>query len=226
MSYQLIEDLQQKAVTVSQACRTLEVSRSGYYAAAKRRRTAPVMCAASVHLKAAFAASGRTYGSRRLRTALHMSGVTMGHHRVRSLMRANGLRSVWKRKFVHTTDSKHTMPVSANVLARQFEQPLPNQAWVSDITYIRTRSGWLYLAAVLDLYSRKIVGWAGLGDGARDACNAGVHGLANGYRAAQSHCRSGGAFGPGNAVRQRATSRVVEKIRIGWQHEPQRQLLG
>ena len=160
MSYQLIEDLQQKAVTVSQACRTLEVSRSGYYAAAKRRRTAPVMCAASVHLKAAFAASGRTYGSRRLRTALHMSGVTMGRHRVRSLMRANGLRSVWKRKFVHTTDSKHTMPVSANVLARQFEQPLPNQAWVSDITYIRTRSGWLYLAAVLDLYSRKIVGWA------------------------------------------------------------------
>ena len=159
MSYQLIEDLQQKAVTVSQACRTLEVSRSGYYAAAKRRRTAPVMCAASVHLKAAFAASGRTYGSRRLRTALHMSGVTMGRHRVRSLMRANGLRSVWKRKFVHTTDSKHTMPVSANVLARQFEQPLPNQAWVSDITYIRTRSGWLYLAAVLTCIRARL--WAG-----------------------------------------------------------------
>jgi transposase InsO family protein len=75
-------------------------------------------------------------------------------------MRANGLRSVWKRKFVHTTDSKHTMPVSSNVLAREFEKPLPNQAWVSDITYIRTRSGWLYLAAVLDLHSRKIVGWA------------------------------------------------------------------
>ena len=160
MSYQLIEDLQQKAVTVSQACRTLEVSRSGYYAATKRRNTAPVVCAASVHLKAAFAASGRTYGSRRLRTALHMSGVTLGRHRIRSLMRANGLRSVWKRKFVHTTDSKHTMPVSPNVLARQFEKPLPNQAWVCDITYIRTRSGWLYLAAVLDLHSRKIVGWA------------------------------------------------------------------
>ena len=160
MSYQLIEDLQMKAVTVSQACRTLEVSRSGYYAAAKRRNTAPVVCAASVHLQAAFAASGRTYGSRRLRTALHMSGVTMGRHRVRSLMRANKLRSVWKRKFVHTTDSKHTMPVSPNVLAREFEKPLPNQAWVSDITYIRTRSGWLYLAAVLDLHSRKIVGWA------------------------------------------------------------------
>jgi len=160
MSYELIENLQKKAVTVSQACRTLEVSRSGYYAAAKRRSTAPVVCAASVHLKAAFAASGRTYGSRRLRTALHMSGLTMGRHRVRSLMRANGLRPVWRRKFVHTTDSKHTMPVSPNVLARQFDKALPNQAWVSDITYIRTRSGWLYLAAVLDLHSRKIVGWA------------------------------------------------------------------
>ena len=160
MSYELLENLQEKAVTVSQACRTLEVSRSGYYAAAKRCSTAPVVCAASVHLKAAFAASGRTYGSRRLSTALHMSGVTMGRHRVRSLMRANGLRPVWRRKFLHTTDSKHTMPVSPNVLARQFDKALPNQAWVSDITYIRTRSGWLYLAAVLDLHSRKIVGWA------------------------------------------------------------------
>jgi len=160
MSYQLVDNLQEKAVSVSQACRTLEVSRSGYYAAAQRQRTIPMVCAVSVHLKAAFAASGCTYGSRRLRAALHMSGVTMGRHRVRSLMRANGLRSVWKRKFVNTTDSKHTMPVSPNVLARQFEKPLPNQAWVCDITYIRTRSGWLYLAAVLDLHSRKIVGWA------------------------------------------------------------------
>ena len=125
MSYQLVDNLQDKAVTVSQACRTLEVSRSGYYAAARRRSTAPVVCAASVHLKAAFAASGRTYGSRRLRTALHMRGVTIGRHRVRSLMRANGLRSVWKRKLIHTTDSKHTMPVSPNVLARQFNKPLP-----------------------------------------------------------------------------------------------------
>ena len=84
MSYQLIENLQEKAITVSQACHVLEVSRSGYYAASKRRRTAPVVCAASVHLRAAFAASGRTYGSRRLRAALHMSGVTMGRHKVRS----------------------------------------------------------------------------------------------------------------------------------------------
>ena len=118
------------------------------------------MCVASVHLKAAFAASGRAYGSGRLRTALQARGVALGRYRVRSLMKLHKLRPVWSRKFMHTTDSKHAMPVSSNVLDRQFEWALPNQAWVSDITYIRTRSGWLYLAAVLNLHSRKIVGWA------------------------------------------------------------------
>ena len=72
-------------------------------------------------------------------------------HRVRSVTRAYGLHLVWERKFVHTTDSKHTLPASPNVLARQFDKALRNQAWVCDITYVRTRSGWLYLAAELDL---------------------------------------------------------------------------
>ena len=166
MSYQLVEDLQKKAspqVAVSQACRLLDVSRSGYYANAaahKQRLGAPAVCAASVHLKAAFSASHKAYGSRRLTAAMAERGLAMGRHRVRTLMRLNGLRPVWRRKFVHTTDSKHTMAVSSNVLNRQFAQALPNQVWVCDITYIRTRSGWLYLAAVLDLHSRKIVGWA------------------------------------------------------------------
>ena len=160
MSYQLVEQLQKKAIPVSQACRVLQVSQAGYYAARMRSRQVPRICTDSVHLKAAFAASGRAYGSRRLCAALQQQGVTMGRHRVRTLMRANGLRPVWRRKFVHTTDSRHTLPVSPNVLARQFEQSKRDQAWVCDITYIRTRSGWLYLAAVLDLHSRKIVGWA------------------------------------------------------------------
>ena len=166
MSHQLVQDLQKKAcpkIAVSQACRVLEVSRSGFYANAavlKQRVAAPVVCAASVYLKAAFAASHRAYGSRRLRTAMAERGLVMGRHRVRALMRLNGLRPVWRRKFVHTTHSKHALAVSPNVLNRQFEQAMPNQVWVADITYIRTRSGWLYLAAVLDLHSRKIVGWA------------------------------------------------------------------
>lgn len=160
MSYALIGDLQEKAITVTQACRALGVSRSGYYSAVKVSLAVPKVCATSVHLKAAFAASGRTYGSRRLCAALQSQGLPIGRHRVRSLMRVNQLRSVWRRKFIHTTDSKHAMPIVPNVLERQFARASPNEAWVSDITYIRTRSGWLYLAAVLDLHSRKIVGWA------------------------------------------------------------------
>lgn len=140
------------------------MSRSGYYAYRKVHKQGltqdPLVCVASVYLKAAFAASHKAYGSRRLQTALAERGVHLGRHRVRTLMRLNGLRPGWRRKFVHTTDSKHALPVSPNVLNRQFEQTLPNQVWVRDITYIRTRSGWLYLAAVLDLHSRKIVGWA------------------------------------------------------------------
>ena len=166
MSYKLIEDLQKKTclqIAVSHSCRILEVSRSGFYAhqaVAKQRLAEPALCAASVHLKAAFAASHKAYGSRRLLTAMAERGQSMGRHRVRTLIRLNGLRPVWRRKFVHTTDSKHGLAVSPNVLDRQFEQALPNRVWVADITYIRTKSGWLYLAAVLDLYSRKIVGWA------------------------------------------------------------------
>ena len=145
---------------IQQLCRVLQISRSGFYAARKRQAQPQVVCAASVHAKAAFAASGRSYGSRRLSQALKAQDLPIGRHRARTLMRINGLRSQWKRKFVHTTDSRHGLPVAANVLDRKFQPAAPDQAWVSDITYVRTRSGWLYLAAVLDLYSRRIVGWA------------------------------------------------------------------
>jgi putative transposase len=160
VSFAFIRQLQEKAVTVEQACRVLEVSRSGYYAARRRNQIKPVVCEVSVQMKAAFAASGQAYGSRRLRTELASRGVVVGRYRVRRLMRQYGLRSTWKRKFVHTTDSKHALPISPNVLNRQFNPARPNQAWVADITYIRTRSGWLYLAVVLDLFARKVVGWA------------------------------------------------------------------
>jgi putative transposase len=160
MSFLLVHQLQQMAVPVEQTCRVLEVSRSGYYAARRRSEVVPVVCVATVELKAAFAASGGAYGSRRLRAAVVSRGVVMGIYRVRRLMRQHGLRLTWKRKFVHTTDSKHTLAISPNVLDRQFNPAQPNQAWVADITYIRTRSGWLYLAAVLDLFARKVVGRA------------------------------------------------------------------
>ena len=149
MSHTLIGDLKKKAIPVNQACSALSVSRSGDYSAAKVGVAAPKVCADSVHLKAAFADSGRTYGSRRLCTASQLRGITIGRHRLRSLMRCHKLRSIWRGKFIHTNDSEHTMAVSSNVVDMQFARALPNQAWVSDITYIRTRRGWLYLAVVL-----------------------------------------------------------------------------
>ena len=160
MSHQLIEQLSKKAVSVERACSLLGVSRSGYYGSRQRARSAPAGCLATTQLKAEFAASGRVYGSRRLCAVLRAKGLRLGRHRVRRLMRENRLRALWRRKFVHTTDSGHALPVCDNLLARRFDPYGPNQAWVSDITYIRTRSGWLYLAVVLDLYARKVVGWA------------------------------------------------------------------
>ena len=144
---------------MTQTCRVLNISRAGYYAAKKQAMT-PKICAQSVHLKSAFAESQQTFGSRRLLTEMQKKGFQIGRYKIRKLMRAAGLVPVWKRKFISTTDSKHTLPVAENVLNRRFNPDKPNLAWTSDITYIRTRSGWLYLAVVLELFSRKIIGWA------------------------------------------------------------------
>ena len=159
MSYQLVDALQKEAIPVHQCCRVLEVSRSGFYAA-RRRLAKPLFCKTSVHLRAAFMASHQSYGSRRMVTAMKEKGITIGRYKVRQLMQKSHLKPVWKRKFIHTTDSKHDLPIAENILARQFNPVAPNVAYVSDITYIRTGAGWLYLATVLDLVSRKVVGWA------------------------------------------------------------------
>ena len=159
MNQSWFSQVRQKAENASQLCRVLAISRSGYYAA-KRRVSQTKVCAVTPLVKAAFTASGRSYGSRRVVHALAQNDVIIGRHKVRRLMRALGLRTVWRRKFVSTTNSRHDLPVAANVLDRQFNPKAANLAWVADITYIRTRTGWLYLAVVIDLYSRKIVGWA------------------------------------------------------------------
>ena len=161
MIYKLVDQWQQKA-GITQACRVLNVSRSGYYTARKMLEAAKSAntCATSVHLKAAFAASDSSYGSRRLVTALKENQIVIGRFKVRRLMKQANIKPVWKKKFVNTTDSNHDLPVAQNILNRQFNPLKPNLAWTSDITYIRTRTGWLYLAVVMDLYSRKIIGWA------------------------------------------------------------------
>src|SRR2546426_3176509 len=126
MNYRLVQQMQEKAIPAIHICRVLEVSRSGFYAAQGRWQRPAKICSTSVHPKVAFVASGATYGSRRLQTSLEQQGIQAGRY---------GLKPVWKRKFVHTTDSKHDLPVAENILDRQFDPAQPNQAWVADITY-------------------------------------------------------------------------------------------
>jgi len=141
-------------------CHLLGVSRSGYYAARARAQRPRAPCAAGAHLERVFAASGRTYGSRRLAKTLQAEGTAVGRYRVRTLMRERSLRPVWRRRFVTTTQRDERASVAENHLDRQFAPAGPDQAWASDITYIPTATGWSYLAVILDLYSRKVVGWS------------------------------------------------------------------
>jgi transposase InsO family protein len=113
-----------------------------------------------VEVKAAHHASRGTYGSPRLHRELTECGHTVGRHRVARLMRENALQGKRRRRFRNTTQSNHRYPVAENALARRFEVNQPNAAWVTDITYVWTWEGWLYLCVILDLYSRRVVGWA------------------------------------------------------------------
>ena len=135
-------------------------------------------------------------------------------------MREHRLRALWRRKFIHTTDSGHALPVSENVLARRFNPSLPNQAWVSDITYVRMRSGWLHLAVVLDLYARKIVGWTmALTRHAELVCAALQSATAQRQPAP-------GLIAQADRGRQYASAlhqALLARHRLGWQPEPQRQ---
>ncbi|RKH15839.1 IS3 family transposase [Corallococcus praedator] len=147
---------------VALLCRVLEVSRAGYYAWEGREASARQKANAALaeQIRRVHQDSRRTYGSPRVRAELKAQGQHVGRHRVARLMREAGLRARRRRRFVHTTDSKHGLPVAPNVLARDFNPPKSNQAWVTDITYVPTREGWVYLAVVLDLFSRRIIGWA------------------------------------------------------------------
>ena len=143
-------------------CRTLKVSVSGFYAWCKRDRSdrAKRDAALKVQVLAAHAASDKTYGSPRIYEDLKTAGERVGRKRVARLMQDEGIEGQRKRRFRVTTDSRHSHPVAANTLNRDFTVSAPNKVWVSDITYIWTREGWMYLAAILDLFSRRVVGWS------------------------------------------------------------------
>jgi putative transposase len=148
--------------SVRALCRALNVSHGGYYEWQKRppskqvRRREEISHAA----RESYQASDSIYGYRKVHKDLQEQQILCSLETVRKVMRSEGLVSRVKRKFVVTTDSNHNNPVAENVLARDFQATGPNQKWAADITYIPTQEGWLYLAIVLDLFSRRIVGWS------------------------------------------------------------------
>jgi putative transposase len=143
-------------------CEVLDVSRSGFYAWKKRAPSAHEKGdqLLSAEIAAAHAKSQRRYGSPRVHRALRRKGICVGKKRVARLMRKSGLIGRQKRRFRRTTDSNHASPIAPNIVARDFEPAAPNQVWAGDVTYIATHEGWAYLAVLLDLFSRRVVGWA------------------------------------------------------------------
>lgn len=148
--------------SVAKMSRALEVSRSGYYTWFRRppsRRRLDTQ-RLDMEIKAVYQAHKGRAGSPKIAFELQERGVKVSRHRVARRMRHLGLRSRTKRRFRVTTNSRHQYPVAANLLQRDFTAQSPNKAWVSDITYIWTREGWLYLTVFIDLFSRVVVGWS------------------------------------------------------------------
>lgn len=163
-------DAESAGYSVAEMCAALGVSSSGYYACKHRpesrraRRDRELL----PKVQRAFLDSRKTYGSPRIHRELNEAGEPVGRHRVARLMRESGLDARPKRKFrVVTTDSKHGKPFSPNLLKQDFSVTAPNEVWVGDVTYVPTDEGWVYLAAFIDLYARRVVGYA-LADHKRD----------------------------------------------------------
>jgi transposase InsO family protein len=147
---------------VTLMCRMLAVSRAGFYAwrrrpTAARTREDQVL---AVAVAAIYAEHHGRYGSPRVRMELRDRGQRSGRKRIARLMRVQGLRARPRRRYRTTTDSRHGLPVCPNLLARRFAVAQPNTAWVTDMTYLWTPQGWLYLAVIIDLFSRRVVGWS------------------------------------------------------------------
>ena len=143
-------------------CRVLKVSTSGFYAWQRRRPSQRQRLDAQLLVKvtAIHASSRKSYGSPRIHRELRANGDRISRKRVARLMSQNGLDGRRKRRFCKTTNSAHKMPVAENILARNFTIGTKNTVWVGDISYIHTWEGWLYLAVLIDLHSRRVVGWA------------------------------------------------------------------
>jgi len=164
VKYAWIEDHRDQ-FSVTRMCRQLDVSRTGYCQWRKREPSERAMANAALDAQVAAIHEGskRSYGRTRIVRGLHDCGIHASHERVRNSLNRQGLRAVYRRRYRVTTKSEHHQPLAANVLDRRFDGWQLNQAWVGDITYVETAEGWLYLACVMDLASRRIVGWS-MGD--------------------------------------------------------------
>jgi putative transposase len=162
MKFRLIED-QRDTFPVRAMCDVLDVSPAGYYAWRSRPEShrKAVNRALLAEIRRVHAAHRGRYGAPRVHATLRAEGHTASRSRVERLMRHHGIRPRMPRQFrVRTTDSHHDLPVAPNLLEQTFVATRPNQVWLADITYVSTAEGWLYLAVVLDLFTRKIVGWS------------------------------------------------------------------
>ena len=161
MRYRVIREYDRR-YPIRLMCRALAVSAAGYYAwrsrpESLRSRQARTLLSA---IRVLHHESRETYGSPRIWAALVKQGHCIGEHRVARLMRGAGIRAKTVTKWRATTQSQHRFPAAANTLDRAFTVAAPNQVWAGDLTYVWTLEGWLYLAVLLDLYSRRVVGWA------------------------------------------------------------------
>jgi putative transposase len=164
MKYEFIDSHEPKHA-VRTMCRVLEASKAGYYAWRNRDKSSHekrdeeiIKKIVEIHRK-----SRKTYGSPRIHRALRKKGITCGRKRVARIMREVGIKGKQRKRFRRTTNSKHQHPIAENVLDRRFrpeEIGAPNVAWAGDLTYIWTLEGWLYLAVILDLFSRRVIGWS------------------------------------------------------------------
>lgn len=148
--------------SVAVMSRAFEVSASGYHAFCHRPPSARALEDQILlqQMRLLRSQTRRAYGSPRMRRALMKRGHACGRHRIARLMRENDLSARPKKRFRRTTDSNHRFPIAPNLLERHFSVAEPNRVWVSDVTYVSTREGWLYFAATLDLFSRRVVGWS------------------------------------------------------------------
>jgi len=161
MRYRVIQE-HDRRYPIRLMCRALAVSAAGYYAWRVRPESARSVSDRTTRsaIRVIHRDSRETYGSPRIWDALVKQGHRIGEHRVARLMRQDGIRAKTVTKWRTTTQSNHQWPVAANTLNRQFTVAAPNRVWAGDITYVWTLEGWLYLAVLLDLYSRRVVGWA------------------------------------------------------------------